>query len=1439
MSLHRVKPLIGGELKAEEEPNILNEEDNSNHHDGWLEEQLQLLGREKDKGKLNKWIKNYGKRKRSRRKKDKCCEERRIARWHDNAQQWKTQLNNNKSITIIKSHQDNKRKQKLDDEKRKWYGDQLKWSRHWPEQTENGIIRIYGQNINGISQHKEYNEWEIILEEIHNQQIDISCFTEVNLDLTKATVKYKLQEKATKLDKNCNMIMTSSKAIVTDSETKRGGILTLTRGNWSGRIIEKGHDKLGRWTHVTLQGKDSRKLTIITIYRVCNQKNHGDGGCTIYMQQEKDLLDANRELTEPREALLKDVTKYITKLRKDNHDIILLGDMNSNLDTCTRIDSFLLENEMYDAIKRKHPGVGPATYDRGSNCLDLIAISNSLDPSIIKRCGYLPFYHGIFSDHRGMYVDLDIKAVFNKTKPDTTREIYKRFTTSQVDKCKKYINNLKILLQEAAIERKVDELKTKMEAHDQDGTGDIQIMISDCKKLFNKTTQLMKASEKKVGKKPYKHGYPSSSVLRKAAKKVIKIRKKLRYERTATVKNIKKMKEYENLLQGAKLKLKIQQKMAPVLCEKDLNDLAAKRAEQWNLKASKAIIVIKNAEEAKKTHRKQRIYLKPITSGIRKILVPTPRVGVIPNEKDITDASIQCTVDDPKSIFNVLLRQNFQNLLKSNMSVFSTGPICQSLGFEAEKDLAEKLLEGMELSQDVKDEYSEYGSTLTRFIQNMKKATTTDGNTIKDFQWSFGIEEYKAIFKKTKETTACGPSGIHMSHWVAALEDETLMKIHSFYIWAAFNFGFTYDRWNESWHCMLQKKAHPFSQKLRIIQLFEGDFNAGLKYLLGKLLMWHAHDNAVIDDEVFGSRKGKTGAEALLHLQLLADHTRIWKKNLAVLFNDAAGCYDRVPPNLAELALRRIGCPPSIARAHTKTQRMMKHYIKTSTGVSPGYIKFSPTQQQVISEGIITILAGLIGGIGQGGGASPIIWLAILLIMLGAYKQTQDGANIIDIITSKVIQLWIISYVDDNSIVKHFQHDSTIPQILTSMKQCLQEWHKLLQITGGDLCLEKCKLIIMRWKQVGERGNLVLMRKIDCNETIKISSIHDDTPKQVERIDPDNAERVLGIRLPLTGDMSIEKDYRKEQLLSFCKKLYRSPLNTYDAHIAFQSRYIPKAKYPLPVTTFSPAQLNEIQKPSIQLLLPKLGLNRHMPRAVVYGPRVLGGLQLMDLKVEQPTSNILTTIGHLRREDRVADMLLATLRDLQIETGSSTSIFQLNPSIYTYVTENTRWLYTWRICREINVTVHIWNEWLPTTTYERDQNIMDVAIRDKFYSGKNNYRLVSLNRCRLYLQCFFISELMNNDNKTLDKGYLDGSKQRKHPTYSFPPVRKPTKLEWSEWKAFIFRNFLAGAYIMTPAPIPTTTLFPKNLLKLKKYNNYHHTTHFKKYSAIYQRPGSR
>ena len=79
----------------------------------------------------------------------------------------------------------------------------------------------------------------------------------------------------------------------------------------------------------------------------------------------------------------------------------------------------------------------------------------------------------------------------------------------------------------------------------------------------------------------------------------------------------------------------------------------------------------------------------------------------------------------------------------------------------------------------------------------------------------------------------------------------------------------------------------PLLPKLRIVQLFEGDFNVGLKFLIGQKLMQHMNKKELHDPETYGSRTGKTAPEVIINLQLLSDHTRTWKFSYAMVFNDA------------------------------------------------------------------------------------------------------------------------------------------------------------------------------------------------------------------------------------------------------------------------------------------------------------------------------------------------------------------------------------------------------------------------------------------------------------------------------------------------------------------------------------------------------------------------
>ena len=51
-----------------------------------------------------------------------------------------------------------------------------------------------------------------------------------------------------------------------------------------------------------------------------------------------------------------------------------------------------------------------------------------------------------------------------------------------------------------------------------------------------------------------------------------------------------------------------------------------------------------------------------------------------------------------------------------------------------------------------------------------------------------------------------------------------------------FKYGFTLDWWKLSLHVMLQKETVPYIHRLRIIQLFEADYNGALKILARRLL---------------------------------------------------------------------------------------------------------------------------------------------------------------------------------------------------------------------------------------------------------------------------------------------------------------------------------------------------------------------------------------------------------------------------------------------------------------------------------------------------------------------------------------------------------------------------------------------------------------------------
>jgi len=115
---------------------------------------------------------------------------------------------------------------------------------------------------------------------------------------------------------------------------------------------------------------------------------------------------------------------------------------------------------------------------------------------------------------------------------------------------------------------------------------------------------------------------------------------------------------------------------------------------------------------------------------------------------------------------------------------------------------------------------------------------------------------------------------------------------------------------------------------------------------------------------------------------------------------------------------------------------------------------------------------------------------------------------------------------------------------------------------------------------------------------------------------------------------------------------------------------LPKLVYPLIVTTLLDKQCHSILKLVLQQGLPAMGVNRHLPRAVVHGPRIFQGLNIPNLYSKQMITHIQTIVKFgQHKSDPTGALLRACGELLRLELGVGGLIFQVSPHFYPCVTK--------------------------------------------------------------------------------------------------------------------------------------------------------------------------
>ena len=544
---------------------------------------------------------------------------------------------------------------------------------------------------------------------------------------------------------------------------------------------------------------------------------------------------------------------------------------------------------------------------------------------------------------------------------------------------------------------------------------------------------------------------------------------------------------------------------------------------------------------------------------------------------------------DPKVMHPALCQVNKKSLQASVTSSFVTGPL-SIIGKDGFNESSADILNGrysFTLNDDV----------LQTLIYHLQRTCPPLKMNFKDTKEN--IKRFTEAIIATPEKTSSSPSGIHYGIYQTILKDEYLTTVLAKLASIPFQYGFVLQRWTQVTQVMIKKKPEPYIDKLRIIELFEGDYVAIVKSIM-RALMSHLWENG---ERRLGTYATETGGST--HLAIIS---RVWAYNLArikrcpiaTLDNDSIGCYDRMAPPLLSLLLRRGGMPDELTRTFIHQLLFRQRRVHTAYGLS---------EMMAVDDD------EYIGGIGQGKPGGPTCYHLQLLPLLLVMRDMTPGFTALDPTRTISYQQHVASYVDDcNSLIGLLPQEQrlSIPQqtmVMTDRAQLtLSTWVRLIRITSGDIKpSNRFWTFCSQWEE--RYGRLIPRTPTQAPEILI-----DEIPYPMKP--PETCERYLGVRVGISGSMDEEFKHRHALSKLFAAAGYTLTFRE-EAAIAYQAYYLAKFGYPLPVTTFNLTHVKRIESPSIQAILIKLGYIQHFPRCVVFGPIEWGGLGLQSLQFIQ------------------------------------------------------------------------------------------------------------------------------------------------------------------------------------------------------------------------------
>lgn len=1239
-------------------------------------------------------------------------------------------------------------------------------------QPNHGKCRMILQNINGIKPQFEHSATHIMLE--HAKEIDASI-----LGLIETNVNWKFNDTRREFHNVLNKHWNRTSCAVSHSTyhfksiRQPGGTATVVTSPWASRAkIGSDESGLGRWSTTTLHGRDQRHVTIITAYRV-EGTIQSKGPYTAFQQQRYILESKKAACTDPKEAFLIDLGELVDRLIAQKHEIIIMMDANASSQKDKRFNQWIRDHNLIDPHTQLHGTENqPASYQGGSTRIDYFLTTGDI-MDYVSAAGILPFHEYYESDHRAMFLDVDL-AEYLKGLPSTQMSTDSRGITGKnpraIQKYQAMID--KYLLQ--------SDLEAKLTAFSQSSENGITMtseQIAELQRLEAEFTKIRLAADtacKKLDNLPWspelRNKYNAIRYWKLWLKEILTNRD-YGVPRAKIIVGFPvpitcpSLPEIQTALRSATKLYRQARCNAIELRERFLTAQAEMYARHNSTKASLEVKRILYTELMARTYHHLRVVMgKTHSAPLSYLLIPSPDDTLTP----ILDAS---------EIEHAIHQRNLGHFRQADETIFARGILPDTLGPYGTNAQAKEILNGK-----IPDSLSEITPAARDILQKCIKLPDTPIISNK-----ISSKDYVGGYKRWNERTSTSPSGLHLGHDKAALRQLTTpsenertfadkyFSVKALFMNIALQNTIVYERWTVVVNAMIEKiPGRPRLDKLRVIHLLESDLNMAMGILWGRRLLQQAETLGRLGEAQSGSRSDKRCQDVLLFKHSMYSVLRLTKSNGSTFDNDAKSCYDRIVMLLASLIGQSFGMCPKVCQLFIEVLRNTKYHAKTSYGISS--LEYHTTEQYTIH------------GPGQGGRASPSIWTLISCTILQCMEDKFTGAVITCPQGKHTVQQVSSGFVDD---ITHW--NINLPQSLTTSddevdrndvlqhtQESAQYWTDLLYATGGLLEIPKCLYYAIIWK-FNKEGIAYIDDHGKYKDAVQLNDPSTGTKFHIRAESGSIPHKTLGSLECPGGNYKAEHKRLLAKADDMAYRVSSTKLSAREAWCLFRSTYIPSITYSLIVGTLSERQAQTVQSKFIQAILPTMGYNSKTPQAIVFGPTSLGGLGLNHLFAEQGMMKTVSLIKNIRAGRPLGNLLMAQLCWAQMEAGISQSILG-SPDIEIPPLQNELWIQTLReFLAKSQLRLCIPDIPIPSPRRINDKVLMDFASH---FSHTEQQRI---NRCRIYLQVELLSEICDASGTMLSDDYYNciRSERNSLDTRLWPRQHQPGPQHIKTWKQFL------------------------------------------------------